>query len=74
MDLGNKLDGFVWDVKDWFRAKHLSSFYYKWYLYIKIPGLAKTLDYETYHMGLERLKKTKQLYKWQYKKLKKLKG
>lgn len=70
MELGMKLDNLIAAINNFIKNKHLGSFYYKWYLYFKLPG---RIDEPNYYIFIDRLYKNKQLYRWQYEKLRSLK-
>lgn len=70
MVIGMKLDNLIARVGGFIRNKHLGSFYYTWYLYIKLPS---RVNEPNYYLFVDRLYEQKQLYKWQYEKLKSLK-
>ena len=67
--LGTKIDNLIVDIKEFIRVKHLCSFYYKFYLYIRIPEMTNHPEYD---VRLKQVYERGQIYKWQYDRLNKL--
>lgn len=71
-NLGIEIDYRLSNTRGWLQRKHLTSFYYKWFLYLRLPKRALELgvDKKVYVKQLDILLNNSQLYRWQYKRLK----